>query len=269
MGASKQLWGWDKDNEIWRPLKVDSSGRITLDSTLLFEEPPTDGETSKGVTSNWIYDHWKDPDVHHDQLHAESHQDGNPDEISVAGLSGELADRQPSKVGNSTLGWTANKLLKGAGAGNAPTEIDVPSGGYTQGARVYHSAEQIIATTTDVILAFDSERYDTDTIHDNVTNNSRLTCKTAGKYTVSVALGWYFNVTGIRIARIKFNGTTYFAALQYDASPNASMWMAFSTILELAVNDYVEVEVRQTSGGNLNIYAINSLSSEFMMQRIG
>lgn len=63
------------------------------------------------------------------KAHKTLHQDGGSDEVSVAALSGELADRQPSKTGTSTLGWTDEKLLKGAGAGNAPEEIDVPAGG--------------------------------------------------------------------------------------------------------------------------------------------
>lgn len=61
------------------------------------------------------------------KLHASKHQDTGADEISVAALSGELADRQPSKAGTSVLGWTDEKLLKGAGAGVAPDEIDVPA----------------------------------------------------------------------------------------------------------------------------------------------
>jgi hypothetical protein len=63
------------------------------------------------------------------KAHKALHQDSGSDELSVAGLSGELADRQKSKAGDSTLGWTDEKLLKGAGAGVAPEEIDVPSGG--------------------------------------------------------------------------------------------------------------------------------------------
>lgn len=59
--------------------------------------------------------------------HATRHQDTGSDEISVTNLSGALADRQLSKAGDATLGWTLNKILKGAGAGVAPTEIDVPS----------------------------------------------------------------------------------------------------------------------------------------------
>ncbi|GAI09725.1 unnamed protein product, partial [marine sediment metagenome] len=37
---------------------------------------------------------------------------------------------------------------------------------YTEGARVYHSASQTIPDAIGTYLAFDSERYDTDNIHD-------------------------------------------------------------------------------------------------------
>lgn len=43
--------------------------------------------------------------------------------LDVTGLSGELADRQKSKAGDSGLGWTLGKLLKGSGAGSNPSEI--------------------------------------------------------------------------------------------------------------------------------------------------
>lgn len=68
--------------------------------------------------------------------HKTSHQDGGVDEVSVATLSGELADRQLSKAGASGLGWTDEKLLKGAGAGVAPDEINVPTG-YTPPTRSF------------------------------------------------------------------------------------------------------------------------------------
>lgn len=43
----------------------------------------------------------------------------------------KLTDRMASKAGDATLGWTDEKLLKGAGAGVAPDEIDVPTGATT------------------------------------------------------------------------------------------------------------------------------------------
>ena len=58
-----------------------------------------------------------------DQHHARSHNhslaaDGTP--IAEAGV--------PAHMAKGKLAWTADKLLKGAGAGADPTEIDVPGG---------------------------------------------------------------------------------------------------------------------------------------------
>jgi hypothetical protein len=48
-------------------------------------------------------------------------------------------------------------------------------------ARAKRTTTQAVATSTWTLVSFDGEDFDTDTIHDNVTNNDRLTCKTAGK----------------------------------------------------------------------------------------
>ncbi len=82
------------------------------------------------------------------KAHKTLHQDGGSDEVSVAALSGELADRQPSKAGTSVLGWTDEKLLKGAGVGNAPEEIDVPAGG--AGVKVKAETKDMTAASGDV-----------------------------------------------------------------------------------------------------------------------
>ncbi|MBA7703190.1 hypothetical protein ES703_111972 [subsurface metagenome] len=77
--------------------------------------------------------------------HAASHEDTGGDEVDVAALSGLLGDDQhvlDAEVlavaaallhasrhipgGADPMRWTADKLLKGAGAGADPAEIDVP-----------------------------------------------------------------------------------------------------------------------------------------------
>ena len=45
--------------------------------------------------------------------------------------------------------------------------------------------------------------------------------------------------------------------------------MEFTTIYELAVNDYVQMGVYQDSGGNLNLNAVGVYSPAFMMEYIG
>ena len=57
--------------------------------------------------------------------------------------------------------------------------------GYTEGARVYNTGNLTITNATETALTYNSEHFDTDTIHDTGSNTSRLTCKTAGKYTMA------------------------------------------------------------------------------------
>jgi hypothetical protein len=137
-------------------------------------------------------------------------------------------------------------------------------------ARVFHSANQ--STTSGVFLsvAFDSERFDTDTIHDTVTNNTRLTCKTAGKYLITASIEIAFNATGTRIATLRLNGVTPLASMSVPAAATGSVptRLTPTTIYDLAVNDYVEVQAWQDSGGALNVSAAGNYSPEFMMVRV-
>lgn len=107
------------------------------------------------------------------------------------------------------------------------------------------------ATFTNVALA--DELFDTNSIHDNTTNNSRMTIPTgyAGKWLVNGTLSWASG-TGIRSIALYKNGS-YYAI--WDTSPSTGTFSAnFSVVMNLAVADYVEMRVYQTSGGNLNLY---------------
>lgn len=135
-------------------------------------------------------------------------------------------------------------------------------------AKVYHSVSQSIATTTPILLAFDTEKFDTDTIHDNVTNNSRLTCKTAGKYLITVSVNFAANSTGYREVSIRLNGTSDIAKHRSNAIVDASV-IGATTVYDLAVNDYVEVIVYQNSGGALNVNRLADYSPDFSMVKVG
>lgn len=136
------------------------------------------------------------------------------------------------------------------------------------GARVYNSVAISIATGTSTVLTFDSERYDNDAIHDTVTNSGRLTCKTAGRYSITGHVDWAANGTGHRVCSIRLNGTTNIASDGKPASA-ASTRHAVPALYSLAVNDYVELLVFQDTGGALNVNATAAMSPEFAMQWVG
>lgn len=140
---------------------------------------------------------------------------------------------------------------------------------YHEGARVYHNANQAIPDNTNTTLSFNTEIYDTDTIHDLIINNSRLTCKTAGKYMIAFECRFASNAAGFRMAVIILNGLTNIAAITKVPDPVAGIYLNLSTIYALAVTDYVTVFVYQNSGGALNVTTNIRVSPEFMMQRIG
>lgn len=138
-----------------------------------------------------------------------------------------------------------------------------------EGARVYHNAAQAIPNNAITTLAFNSERYDTDSIHDTVINNSRLTCKTAGKYII-IGHAAFASAAAIGSAiYIRHQGATIIAQHSEEASVAFAYRIEAATIYDLAVGEYVELRVYQFSGAPLNIVYAPQYSPEFMMQRIG
>lgn len=148
-------------------------------------------------------------------------------------------------------------------------DTEIANSLYTEGARVYHNVSQYSNDTVFTPLAFNSETYDTDVIHDPVTNNSRLTCKTSGKYIVTAHLQWAPNAVGERSLVIYLNRTTIIAALSDYPGAVFDFYQVITTIYDLSVGDYVELWTYQNSGIHLLVLSTDAFSPRFMMQRIG
>lgn len=117
--------------------------------------------------------------------------------------------------------------------------------------RAYHNTTQSINNATLTTLSLNAEAWDTDTMHNTVTNNSRLTIKTAGLYIVTVEVILAANGTGVRVANLLLNGSELpinngNAASAFDSR------ILYSTQEKLALNDYLEIGIYQTSGGALS-----------------
>lgn len=151
---------------------------------------------------------------------------------------------------------------------SASAAIDVTKMASAPRARVYHSVDQAIADATLTVLAFNTEFYDTDVIHDTATNNSRLTCKTAGTYAIKANVSFASNATGYRRIQLLLNGATIIAVDSCPAVSGSSTEMSISCDYALAVNDYVEVRVYQTSTTSLNALALGNYSPQFSMARL-
>lgn len=134
--------------------------------------------------------------------------------------------------------------------------------------RVYNSAAISLTNSTETALTFDTEDYDTNTMHSTVSNSNRITFQTAGKYLVGAQFRWASNATGIRWGRIILNAAT---VLVYDnPATNLGDQTSFlaTTIYNFAVNDYIEIYAFQTSGGNLNVTKDSSASPVFWAHRL-
>ena len=138
------------------------------------------------------------------------------------------------------------------------------------GASVYNNANITLTSGQWTYLTFNSEWWDTNSIHDTGSNTGRLVCKTPGLYVVITNVTVAANATGVRALSITYNVGRVQVAVQSDLSPKSTdnSYLSVSVIMTLALNDYVEVSVYQNSGGNLNAVYANAYSPSFQMIRI-
>lgn len=128
-----------------------------------------------------------------------------------------------------------------------------------KGALVYRNTDQSISTSSSTTLNWDLEDYDTDSIHDTVTNNSRLTVPTGVTRVRAYGLAiWQAHSSGYRHVRILKNGATTYNGLGAQTSNSnagsAEHNMQVSTaIIDVVAGDYFEMSAYQTSGSTLNI----------------
>lgn len=149
------------------------------------------------------------------------------------------------------------------------SQTDIEPYLYHEGARVTHSATLSVPDTTWTPHPFNTERWDTDAIHDNVVNNSRLTCKTAGRYIIIGQIYWSTNAVGDRAAKIHLNNTIDITFERRGTNTETTATYIISTIYHLSVSDFVELVLWQNSGGALSDTLISQRCPEFMMERIG
>jgi hypothetical protein len=143
---------------------------------------------------------------------------------------------------NATAAGTAGQKLVSGGASADPAWQSY------RGALVTKASNQTTANySAGVYMAFDSESYDTDAIHDNVTNNTRLTVPTGvTKVRVQAAL-WLSLVTGGTACffQIQKNGVnTYLGAplTVFANATSADVGLSSATpVLTVTAGDYFEV----------------------------
>lgn len=125
-------------------------------------------------------------------------------------------------------------------------------------AKVYAGAAQTCTTGVAANLAMNTEDTDPKLMHDTVTNNSRVKAVTAGRHEVKGSVSWVSNAAGFRQLAIIKNGATVIAVNKIPPVNGSGTVQQVQASVYLAVNDYVELQVVQTSGGNLDTVAGSS-----------
>lgn len=261
---------------VYGPTATDPADTLTIREGAWWEDSSTTPHAIKRRASGaWvvIYGPAKVPDHAHTAANGpggtlsgyvlESLLDAKGDLIAAS------ADNTPAKV---TVG--ANGLVPMADSTQAAgLKYAQPGLGTMVGAHVYHNAAQSLADNTDTALAFNSERLDSDAFHDTVTNNPRLTVPTGkgGNYMIGAVVQFASNATGFRSIFLRKNGTTGLAFTRTPAVSGVVTVIALSTPgpVALAAGDYVEVLVKQNSGGALNADTAGDYSPEFGMVLVG
>lgn len=119
----------------------------------------------------------------------------------------------------------------------------------------YSNVAQSVNSGANTNLTLNIEKWDTHGIHDVATNNTRLTCKVAGKYAVKGGAEFAANGTGYRYLILKINGVQVSYIPVVTATPLSSVGTALNISYDLPLNvgDYVELAVIQNSGTALNV----------------
>lgn len=163
--------------------------------------------------------------------------------VAVSGQSNVVADSTSDTI--TFVAWSWMTITTDATT-DTITFVATPTVTFIWAKAIWASTFTLTNNTENTI-EFASEEYDTDTIHNNSTNNSRMTCKTAWYYTI---LWWFkdwptnWDNTKSNILYIYKNGSEV-ARTSFFSSENVIwVWWTISVDLNLSVNDYVELVIR-------------------------
>ena len=149
-------------------------------------------------------------------------------------------------------GTTGQVLAKTSGTDLDYTWTTPSSGSTFAGCRLYKSTGQTIADTTNTAITFDSETYDTNTFHDNSTNNSRITIPSGKAGYYLFVCKWSINEspTGYRQVELRKNGSAV-DRTSIRGTSSGQNFVTLSTVQSVAVGDYFEFYVYQNAAENL------------------
>ena len=146
------------------------------------------------------------------------------------------------------------------------------AGGAVPHCRVTNSGSVTIGYDSTQAVAFNTERWDNDGMHDNVTNNTRITINKAGLYDVGGCGAWADVAGGIRQLGIRLNGTTQLVVNNLPIpAANGVPVQNLSCHYRFAAADYIEMTAYQnrTAASTTTLDKAANYSPEFWATFIG
>ena len=189
--------------------------------------------------------------------------DSNAIQNAIVDAKGDLIAATAADTPARLAVGTNGQVLTADSTASTGLAWTTPAGNTFAGVLCKKGTTQTISNTTDTVLNWvDPDHYDTDGFHDPSTNSSRITIPAGlgGYYLVYGQNTWDVNATGRRFCELKKNGTKLFTSNGFAANSSAAPANMISIILNLSAGDYVEYQVWQSSGGNLDTFGDTALA---------
>lgn len=166
----------------------------------------------------------------------------------LQGLAALLADNEII-----TGSWTFNGTLA---INNVVSGTSIFSSSAQHRCRIYRTtANQNVADATATAISYQAETYDTQSLHDNSTNPSRITIPSGGSglYLFQAQVTFDNNAVGRREIYIYKNGSQIAVEKLFNPDAVQDSILTISIQESCSISDFFEIFVFQNSGGGLDI----------------
>jgi hypothetical protein len=130
--------------------------------------------------------------------------------------------------------------------------------------RVYHNTTQALTSGADNVVVFNSERWDTDTMHSTVSNTGRITFTTAGTYLYGFNFEWATAPTTTEI-EVWLNATP--TKIGWNSLTGSTKRGFITGVYQFSAADYITFIVNPS--GNQTVNSSANYSPEAWAHMIG